>query len=124
MYASIQYLLAGLPVVSTKSAGGRDEFFHPDYVRIVEATPGAVAAAVAEMRQCELAPDEIRERTLERVRLHRRRLFERIDRIYADQGVDRSFEAEWPSVFIDKLWRGEEDPTVKILAAIEAAHAS
>lgn len=124
MYASIQYLLAGLPVVSTKSVGGRDEFFHPDYVRIVEDTPGAVAAAVDDLRQCQLMPDEIRERTLERIRLHRKRLFECIDRIYADQGVERSFEAEWPSVFIDKLRGAEQDPTAKILAAIQAGHAS
>ena len=37
MFASIQYLLAGLPVVSTPSLGGRDDFYHPDYVRIVDA---------------------------------------------------------------------------------------
>ena len=33
-YASIQYLLAGLPVVSTKSKGGRDVFFDPYKLKI------------------------------------------------------------------------------------------
>src|ERR1035437_5566285 len=42
MYASGEYLLAGIPVVSTPSSGGRDLFFHPDYVTMVEETSQAV----------------------------------------------------------------------------------
>jgi glycosyltransferase involved in cell wall biosynthesis len=123
MYASTQYLLAGLPVVSTPSEGGRDEFYHPDYVRIVDATPRAVAAGVAEMRRCKATPEEIRARTLATVMQHRQRLFRCVDEIYASQGCDRSFEAEWPSLFIDKLFPARADTTNDLLAAIEAAHA-
>jgi hypothetical protein len=34
MYASMEYLMSGLPVVSTLSLGGRDYFFDDDFVRI------------------------------------------------------------------------------------------
>jgi glycosyltransferase involved in cell wall biosynthesis len=121
MYASTQYLLAGLPVVSTSSRGGRDEFYHPDYVRIVDASPRAVADGVAEMRHCKVPPEEIRARTLARLREHRQRLFRCIDGIYASQGCRRSFEAEWPSLFFDKWIPAEKDPTAAILAAIRTA---
>ena len=123
MLASIQYLLAGLPVVSTASQGGRDDFYHPDYTRIVDATPSAVADAVSELQRCKVVPDEIRARTLDRVWEHRRRLFRCVDEIYASRGCDRKFAAEWPSVFVNKLLAEERDPTAGILAAIQRAHA-
>jgi glycosyltransferase involved in cell wall biosynthesis len=124
MMASMQYLLAGLPVVSTQSLGGRDDFYHPDYTRIVADTPRAVAEAVAELRRCPLAPEEIRARTLALAEEHRQRLFRCVDEIYASQGCDRKFETEFPSIFVDRLLSPERDPTAGILAAIEAAHAS
>ncbi|MFI5217266.1 MAG: hypothetical protein ACHQ3O_12055 [Candidatus Limnocylindria bacterium] len=123
MYASGQYLLAGLPVVSTPSEGGRDEFYHSDYARIVDPTPRAVAEGVSEMRRCKVSPDEIRARTLATVREQRQQLFQCVDDIYASQGFDRKFETEWPFVFVDKLIEAEPDPTAGILAAITAAHA-
>jgi glycosyltransferase involved in cell wall biosynthesis len=123
MFASIQYLLAGLPVVSTPSRGGRHEFYDPDYVRIVDPTPRAVADAVRELRQCKVPAEEIRARTLARVWEHRERLFQCVDEIYASQGCDRKFAAEWPTVFQNKLRVECEDPSAEILAAIRAAHA-
>lgn len=74
MFASIEYLLAGLPVVSTPSFGGRDTFFDERYVEIVEPTPHAVAAAVERQVARQLDPLEIREATLSRMREHRARL--------------------------------------------------
>lgn len=49
MFASMEYLLCGLPIVSTPSIGGRDVFFDKDYVEIVEPDPHAVKEAVIEM---------------------------------------------------------------------------
>lgn len=43
--------------------------------------------------------------------------------MYASQGCDRKFSAEWPSLFVNKLLAQERDPTAGILAAIERAHA-
>lgn len=50
MRASMEYLLAGLPVVSTRSIGGRDRYFVGAYCRVVEPDPDMVAKAVAELR--------------------------------------------------------------------------
>lgn len=86
MYASIQYLLAGLPVVSTASRGGRDVFFDPDYVHIVRDDPEEVAAGVARMRDCPVPPEEIRARTLRRMETHVSRLFELLDEITLREG--------------------------------------
>jgi len=121
MYASMQYLLAGLPVVSTPSEGGRDDFYHSDYARIVDVDARTVAEAVSELRHCKVTAEEIRARTLTRAREHRERLFQCVDELYASQGFDRKFAAEWPSVFVNRLLAQVPDPTAEILAAIERA---
>ena len=100
MLASIQYLLAGLPVVSTASRGGRDAFFDPDYVRIVADDPASVAAGVREMASCPVPAEEIRRRTLERIEPHKARLFELLDMICAAErrpAISRSRWASWAS---------------------------
>lgn len=50
MRASIEYLLCGLPVVSTFSVGGRDRYYSAPYCKVVEASADAVAAAVRALR--------------------------------------------------------------------------
>lgn len=50
MRASMEYLLAGLPIVSTPSVGGRDRYFVGAYCRIAEPDPEAIARAVADLR--------------------------------------------------------------------------
>lgn len=95
MYASMQYLLAGLPIVSTKSRGGRDEFFSPEYARIVADTPEAVADGVREMRNCPLSAEEIRCRTLDKIEQHKKRFFELIDSLCSDNGWRAQMRLRW-----------------------------
>jgi glycosyltransferase involved in cell wall biosynthesis len=73
MFASMEYLLSGLPVVSTRSRGGRDYFFDPEYCRIVEPDPEAVRAAVAELIALGIPRATVRGRTLARVQSDRAR---------------------------------------------------
>lgn len=61
MRASMEYLLAGMPVVSTKSIGGRDRYFGTSYCRIVEDDPAAVARAVVDLAGRNLDRLRIRE---------------------------------------------------------------
>ena len=49
MRAAMEYLLSGLPIVSTRSIGGRDRYFLGGYCRIVDDDPSAVAQAVREL---------------------------------------------------------------------------
>ena len=97
MYASIQYLLAGLPVVSTTSIGGRDEFFRPEYARIVADNSESVAAGVTEMRDCPVKADEIRRRTLDKIEQHKIRLFELLDSICPDEVWRSDMRCRWDS---------------------------
>ncbi len=93
MLASIQYLLAGLPIVSTQSRGGRDEFFAPDYVQIVADNADAVAAGVRKMRECPVSPEEIRRRTLEKIEQHK----ELLNTICSTEGLHADWHQRWDS---------------------------
>ena len=73
MRASMEYLMAGLPIVSTPSIGGRDYFFDPDYCAIAAPDPRAIAEAVAAMIARNIPRDYVRERTLARVKRERER---------------------------------------------------
>lgn len=74
MQASIEYLMAGLPVVSTPNIGGRDMFSDPEFWLTVPDTPEAIRDGVSELAARNVPPDLIRARTLERVYEHRARL--------------------------------------------------
>jgi glycosyltransferase involved in cell wall biosynthesis len=76
MFASMEYLLAGLPIVSTPSLGGRDYFFDPDYCLIVPPDPSAIRDAVEALKARRIPAAAIRERTLEKVKRERRRFFD------------------------------------------------
>ena len=73
MYASVEYLLAGLPVVSTRSRGGREAFFHPDTSLIVDDDPRAVRGGVEAMKARAIPPDYIRATTLRLMTAERER---------------------------------------------------
>ena len=60
MFASAEYLLSGIPIVSTYSVGGRDAYFDPRFWFVCEPTPASVADAVEKARAAAIAPSEIR----------------------------------------------------------------
>jgi len=64
MFASTEYLLAGLPIVTTASAGGRDVYHDAEYCWTVPADPAAVADAVDHLKARNIPRRYIRERTL------------------------------------------------------------
>lgn len=103
MYASIQYLLAGLPIVTTPSAGGRDVFFDDEIALLVEPTPEAVKRGVEEMIGRNLSPAYIREKTLKTIMEHRTRFISLIQNIYEQEGIERDFSKEWNGLFFNKL---------------------
>jgi len=74
MFASIEYLLCGLPVVTTRNIGGRDAFFEPAYVEWVEDDPEAVDQGLLRLLARAPAPADIRRRVIEKMEEHRQRL--------------------------------------------------
>ena len=118
MLASIQYLLAGLPVVTTPSQGGRDVFFEDRFVITADPEPGAIQSAVRALIQRAIPPDEIRHATLQRIAQHRHAFFGVVQRIYDQLGVRRTFADEWPTVFVNTMMRNQlHSDTLSMLAA-------
>ena len=71
--ASSEYLLCGIPVVSTPSKGGRDEFFTPENSIIVPPEAEAVRRAVETWMELSPEPEKIRAQMLKKIndlRLH------------------------------------------------------
>ncbi len=70
-YANTEYLLCGLPVVSTPSRGGRDVFYDAATAVICEPEADDVERAVRDaeerLNRGEMTPAEIRRRTLDRI---------------------------------------------------------
>jgi glycosyltransferase involved in cell wall biosynthesis len=114
MYASIQYCLSGLPVVSTKSKGGRNVFFDEEYALIVEDDPDAVKEGVDELIRRNVCADTIRCKVLEKVKQHRLTLINLIQSIYDREGVEKDFSLEWDRIFFNKLYKLQKpEETIK-----------
>ncbi|MFC1680525.1 glycosyltransferase [Pseudomonadota bacterium] len=108
MFASIQYLLAGIPVVSTASKGGRDLYFDEEVALIVEDNPRAVREGVQAMIARQIPASVVRERTLAKARTYREQFVVLVQQIYDDNGVERDFSAEWDTLFFDKMLRKQK----------------
>jgi len=103
MHSSIEYLLAGIPVVTTPALGGRDFFFEPEFSSTVEPDRTAVAEAVEHFKLAGLDPLQIRTATLRRVYSERERFFNFINGLLRAEGERRDIRDEWESIFCNKL---------------------
>ena len=103
MYASVEYLLAGLPVVSTFNRGGRDQFMHPDFWLSVPPDPAAIAQACRELIKRRLDPNEIRARTIAHQQREIARFQVFVNGLIAEAGVDADIRPHWPKIYRDKL---------------------
>ena len=102
-YASIQYLLCGLPVVTTVNRGGRDAFFHEDYVIWAEDSSQSVADAVSALIARKLDPLSVREKVLNRIREHREVFMRTVEEIIVAQGRREQNFPMWDTFFSNKL---------------------
>jgi glycosyltransferase involved in cell wall biosynthesis len=103
MAASMEYLFSGLPIVSTRSLGGRDVFFDPEYAHVVDDTPEAVARGVIEMVGRRLDPAEVRRKALAKVEEHRRRFVALVEQVLREAGAARPYGEELRRIFVNKL---------------------
>lgn len=96
-YASMEYLLAGLPVVSTPSKGGRDVFFDPEHCLICDADPRAVRDAVAALGARNIPREVVRARTLALIEPERTRFLALVDDLIEELGGQRRHDGgAWP----------------------------
>ena len=104
MRASMEYLLCGVPVVSTQNRGGRDFFFESDYCSTVEADPQTIARAVGDLPHRAPGPEEIRARTIEKIAHVRCILREVVHRIFVEEGIGPEFDPLWQGFFANSHW--------------------
>lgn len=102
MFASTEYLLCGIPQVSTPSVGGRDVYFQEEYVKIVSATEEEVLNGVNQMAKSQIDPYKIRYETLKTMKQHRETFIDVIQQIYSKENKKRKFSNEWNDVFTHK----------------------
>lgn len=103
-HASSEYLLCGLPVVSTPSVGGRDVFYTPSNSLLVEPTAEAVARGVDEMIRRAPAPWPIHEAHVNLSREFRRRFArEVLGEIFRDQRCEADPEAALAAIYQHKM---------------------
>jgi glycosyltransferase involved in cell wall biosynthesis len=103
MYASCEYLLCGIPVVSTKSKGGRDVFFD-DYNSIIAgAVPEQVSMAVERLKTANKDPMVIRTTVISRMKEHRRRFIKHVNRILRVKGLGYDIADTWDKWYVNKL---------------------
>ncbi|WP_298067677.1 glycosyltransferase [uncultured Mailhella sp.] len=102
-FASAEYLLCGLPVVTTASIGGRDEFFDKDYVIYTDPDPKSVAEAVDKALALTISPEEIRNRTIEKMHAMRSNYCDMLNNIAKEEGMDINFHEKWGDFFINKM---------------------
>ncbi len=123
MRASIEYLFAGLSVVSTPSLGGRDYFFDDEYCIICEPDPRNVREAVEALIRRNVPRDYVRAKTLARVEAQRRQYIDLVQDIIDRAGEKGRFEQHFwellhgPSIM---HWRDMSEFTEEIgaLAAV------
>jgi glycosyltransferase involved in cell wall biosynthesis len=102
-FASTEYQLCGVPVVSTPSLGGRDEFFDAQTSKIVEPDAVAVGRAVQDWIAAPPDPWFIRNRVIEKMKQHRRRLLDWLESVGAEDVYASVDENLWSPLFTDKL---------------------
>jgi uncharacterized protein (TIGR01627 family) len=111
-YASIEYMLAGLPVVSTPSVGGREIYFDHEFCTICDPEPAAVRHAVEALKSRKIPRDYVRARTLAKIAPARRRFLSLIDDLGERLGGQRQHDGRvWPFGAVSPLvtWRSQAE---------------
>jgi hypothetical protein len=75
----IQYLLSGIPVVTTFNYGGLDYFSDGRYILHVESEPFAVSNAVQSLNNIKINAQEIRENIIEKINYERKKFISFIE---------------------------------------------
>ncbi|MEO5991477.1 MAG: hypothetical protein ABIP68_07560 [Ferruginibacter sp.] len=108
MLAFVEYLLAGIPVVTTKSKGGRDLYFNKDFVTNVKADSTEIKKAVDEIITKKINPEDIRSKTLKVMVSHRLKFYNLVNELRGESRKEESFES-----FSKKVW-GASDSLEKL----------
>lgn len=102
MNVSVEYLLCGLPVVSTLNYGGRNEFLDPEYCMNVPPSPEAVSHAVHDLINRKIPSDYIRSRTIRKLQEHRSRFIIHVQSIFEKEQIGIDYGKMFYQKFFNK----------------------
>ena len=103
MFVSAEYMLCGIPAVTTKNMGGREAIYPKEAFCYVDDTPESVADGVYKMIENSPAPSEIRVAYIKNMYAHREIFIELVQSIIDSCGVNLNFKDQWKDVFIHKF---------------------
>lgn len=109
-YSTTEYMLCGLPVVSTNSVGGREFFLDQTISRIVEDNPQAVAQGVSELIDQQISPHFVRLQTLQKLETLRNDFIWLVNLILEQEGKQPDFSSRFSEIFINKMYTNWESP--------------
>jgi hypothetical protein len=111
MIAQVEYLLAGLPVVTTRATGGREDYHHPDFTHVLsdDPTPQEVADAVQRFHTHPVDSDYIRQVTLRRMFHYRMNFLRSLQNILLDLNVQEDILLErWSYLYQDCFYTTQD----------------
>ena len=111
-YASIEYLLSGLPVVTTRNIGGRNVFLDKRFCKFVFSNSISVERAVSKLLKQNIPSDFIRTITLEKMQIHIDKIKTLLENIFKENGnTNISIDKKWKKFYINKMLKiGEKFP--------------
>ena len=95
MFASTEYLLSGLPIVTTPSKGGRHVYHDREFCWTASADPRSVADAVYALKAKEIPRTYIRDRVLRRLEADRQRFLMLVSAMLEEGGSQRRLAGPW-----------------------------
>ncbi len=96
MFASMEYLLSGLAIVSTPSKGGRHIYFDDEYCLTVAPDPRAIAEAVQALAARKIPRAHIHDQAVRRIVADRDRFLGLLNAILDASGRAPAFGPVWP----------------------------
>jgi hypothetical protein len=118
MQAALEYLLCGVPIVSTPSIGGRDRYFMPPFCRIVEADADKVAAAVQALARSRIPKAAVRNYIMHLLAFDRHNFLIAANRLVRETfGVEELFKSFAPFEIGLTRWRRADEAVAPLTAA-------
>lgn len=102
-FSSSEYLLSGVPVVSTKCFGGRDVWYNDYNSIVVDPDPDAIRDAVAFFKENPRDPHKIRQAHIDLAQTHRGRFISALGDIFARFGIKMDAQAYFDENYMHKM---------------------
>jgi glycosyltransferase involved in cell wall biosynthesis len=121
MLASLEYMLCGLPVLSTASKGGRDQYYDDEYVIISKAEPRAVKEGVDELISRNIDPSHIREKTIKKLVANKQRYIHQISEYtWKKHRIELDEKRLFNAIFTDSKRRFKKFAELQVSSSDEA----